>query len=204
MLTKQLFKRKLTLQTAKVTAAQAVIDEAAKTPAVESVSAINGTELKVTFNKSVDKTSAENEANYTLKNGTAAALTNTDETAFKAELQEDGRTVVIRLVTPIAKTAAANFSVTIQNVLLKGSYFDKVAHYAGTVVVADTTGAEITNVVSKTNGSTASSVTVTFSEPVASPTLKVDGVTKSAKLSADGKTATIEDLNLSASAITHY
>ena len=48
---------------AKVAAAK----EALQTPAVESVSAINAKELKVVFNTEVDKTTAENAANYVLK-----------------------------------------------------------------------------------------------------------------------------------------
>ncbi|MBS4174327.1 Ig-like domain-containing protein [Bacillus sp. FJAT-49736] len=159
-------------------------------PIVKSVSAINGSQLEVKFNKAVDQTSAENTANYTiLRNATP-------DTSFTAELQDDGKTVILTFSTPVANTLAENFSVTIQNVLLEGSYYDTINYYATSLTVADTKAPEIVSVSSKTNADTASSVTVTFSEPVALPTLKVDGVTKSVSLSADGYTATINNLDL--------
>ncbi|WP_419882347.1 Ig-like domain-containing protein [Peribacillus sp. B-H-3] len=166
------------------------------TPAVTSVSAINGKEIEVKFNKEVDATSAENEDNYKLLNG-STALASSD---FEATLQDDNKTVILTLDNAIDKDTTAKFSVTIQNVLLKGSYLDKIAYFAGVVTVSDKKAPEIASVKSVTNSATASSVTVNFSEPVVSPTIKIDGVTKSAVLSADGYSATVSNLELSASA----
>lgn len=75
--------------------------EAALTPKVESVSAINLNQILVTFNKELDKDSAENLANYTLNNGTVnAALNNAAWTESpKATLQADGKSVLITLDT---------------------------------------------------------------------------------------------------------
>ncbi len=160
-------------------------------PRVESVSAINGSQLEVKFSREVDRASAENASNYTILRNAAT------EAGFNLELQEDDKTVIITLSTPVANTTTADFSITIQNVLLKGSYYDTIKYYASSLLVADTKAPEIVSVTSKTNADTASSVTVTFSEPVASPTLKVNGVTKPASLSADGYTATINNLDLS-------
>lgn len=106
--------------------------------------------------------------------------------------------MILTLGTPVANDVKATFSVTIQDVLVKGSYTDKVAYYAGSVTVADTTAPEIATIVSKTNGEIAKSVVVTFSEPVTTPTVKIDGSTVKAKISADGYTATIEDVELDA------
>jgi trimeric autotransporter adhesin len=178
--------------TAYQTSVQAKYDAATATPAVTSVSAINGKQLLVKFNKAVDQTSAETVGNYKILRNAAT------EGGFTAALQDDEKSVIITLGTPVPNNTSANFSVTIQNVLVKGSYYDTVKYYATSLNVSDTLAPEIASVTSTTNGATASSVKVTFSEPVASPTLKVDGVTKSASLSADGYTATITNLNLSA------
>lgn len=65
----------------------------------------------------VDVTTAEDEANYLLKkNGNSPLATS----AYTAEVQEDGKSVVITLVTPIANTDTAVFTVGVENVQLKG------------------------------------------------------------------------------------
>ncbi|WP_420768641.1 S-layer homology domain-containing protein [Parageobacillus thermoglucosidasius] len=72
------------------------------TPKVESVSAINLNQILVTFNKELDKESAENLANYTLNNGTVNAALNNNAAwteAPKATLQADGKSVLITLDT---------------------------------------------------------------------------------------------------------
>jgi len=68
--------------------------------------AINLNQILVTFNKELDKDSAENLANYTLNNGTVnAALNNAAWTeAPKATLQADGKSVLITLDTDTDST----------------------------------------------------------------------------------------------------
>jgi len=65
------------------------------TLAVSSVSAINLKQIKVVFNKAVDKATAETLANYTLVTGsyTATAF----QSADTAKLQADGKSVIITL-----------------------------------------------------------------------------------------------------------
>jgi trimeric autotransporter adhesin len=76
------------------------------TPMVESVSAINLNQILVTFNKELDKESAENLANYTLNNGTVnAALNNAAWTESpEVTLQADGKSVLITLDTDTDST----------------------------------------------------------------------------------------------------
>ncbi|WP_052025499.1 MULTISPECIES: S-layer homology domain-containing protein [Anoxybacillus] len=85
---------------------KAKVDVPVVTPKVESVSAINLNQILVTFNKELDKDSAENLANYTLNNGTVnAALNNAAWTeAPKATLQADGKSVLITLDTDTDST----------------------------------------------------------------------------------------------------
>ncbi|WP_203364729.1 S-layer protein [Bacillus sp. REN10] len=157
--------------------------------------AINGKQLLVKFNKEVNKNSAETDANYLLKkNGVAAPLTAT--TDYTTKVQEDGKSVLITLTTPIQKTESAVFTVTVEDILVKGSLTDKFPVYTTTVTVHDTVAPTITEVSAKTAGAEADSVTIKFSEPVAQPTVKVNGTTKSVKLAADGLSGTIENLSL--------
>lgn len=62
------------------------------TPKVESVSAINGKQILVTFNKELDKTSAELNSNYAVyDNGSSTVFTGT----LQAKLQEDKKSVIL-------------------------------------------------------------------------------------------------------------
>lgn len=83
---------------------KAKVDVPVVTPKVESVSANNLNQILVTFNKELDKTSAENTANYTLEGKIAGANVNAalNTSAFdnaKATLQADGKSVLITLDT---------------------------------------------------------------------------------------------------------
>lgn len=164
-------------------------------PEVVSVSAINGTQLLVKFNKEVDKTTAETDSNYLIKkNGVTSPLTAT--TDYKTKLQEDGKSVIITLASPIPNDETALFTVTVEDILLKGSLTEKFPVFTSTVTVSDKVAPEVTSVSAKTAGTEADTLTVNFSEPVAQPTVKVNGVTKSIVLAADGLSGTVSNLSL--------
>lgn len=94
------FKTELTAKQATVKAAY----EAKVTPKVESVSANNLKEITVTFNKSLDKATAETASNYTLSSGTVSS----------AKLDESGKVVTLTLASAAAQQASVD--VTIKNV----------------------------------------------------------------------------------------
>jgi methionine-rich copper-binding protein CopC/rRNA processing protein Gar1 len=116
---------------------KAKVDVPVVTPKVESVSAINLNQILVTFNKELDKESAENLANYTLNNGTVNAALNNNAAwteAPKATLQADGKSVLITLDTDADSTyqTLANqieAKLTIDGVKTKdGKTIDKSEH----------------------------------------------------------------------------
>lgn len=157
--------------------------EAKLAPAVKSVSAINASQVVVSFNKAVDKTTAETEGYYTV-DGKAPS---------KAELQEDG-TVLLTLSS--AYTKATTVAVEIDGVKLKDSQ-DTFPIYAGTVTISDKVNAEIKEVKGTTNGDTLKSVTVSYSEPVkAGAAIKINGV--KVGVTEAGVSQTISSLSLDA------
>jgi hypothetical protein len=133
-------------------------------PAVVSVSAINGKQLVVKFNKPVDKTSAETVANYTLSD---------NNTVTTASVLEDGKSVKLTLTN--AYTTATNVAVTVKDVALKSDVNKTFPLFSTTVKVEDTVKPEITSVEAITNTSTATSATIYFSEPVKEGIVKIDG-----------------------------
>lgn len=80
---------------------------------ITSVTSLNLKQIKVVFNKTVDKTAAENLANYKLAQGTnaAVALTGND----MAVLQSDGKSVVITLESTANLANQQNYSLTVSN-----------------------------------------------------------------------------------------
>ncbi|QSB49423.1 S-layer homology domain-containing protein [Parageobacillus toebii] len=160
------------------------------TPKVESVSAINASQIVVKFNKAVDKATAETTANYVLTkaDGTTIAVTS-------AKVKEDGKSVLLT-VTPI--TTKTTFTLTVKNVKLNGSLTEEFPLYSQVLTVEDKVNPEIADVVSKTNSDVATSVTVYFTEPVTAGAIKIDGVTKAYSLATDGMSATISGLSLDA------
>ncbi|WP_338818847.1 hypothetical protein MTCOM_02540 [Moorella thermoacetica] len=143
-----------------------------KTPGaltVQSVKAINASQLEVDFSQAVDETTAETVGNYTLTNATNPPK--------KATLQSDGKSVILN-VEPMVDQAVKTKTVAImvQNVRAKDDPNTTVTLYSGTLTVQDSTPPSIVSVKSVTNTNTASSATVQFSEPVAAgATFKIDG-----------------------------
>lgn len=141
--------------------------------AVTSVSAINASQIKVVFTQPVDKTSAENAAaNYTVT--PAGAIPLNFAVNKYAELQADGVTVILTL--PNAYTTATQLGVLVQNVQAKNDATTTIPMYSSSVTINDLTAPTAVSISSSTNGATASTATVTFSEPiVAGAAIKIDG-----------------------------
>lgn len=137
--------------TAAITAAQANLVKVLK---VESVSAINLNQVKVTFAGEVDKTSAETITNYVLA---GVDLTASD----KAELQSDKKTVLINLNTAQVQFAKAAFKVK-GNMIFGGSSTQTVPTYETTLTFSDTVVPTVSSITVTGN----KQLTVVFSEPV--------------------------------------
>lgn len=161
---------------------------------VESVSAINGTQLQVKFGAAVDKTAAESEANYTLKKADGTTILTT---AYTAELVDE-KTVVITLAS--AFTTKTTLAVTVQPIAKDGDSNTKTELYSTTLTVEDKVAPTVSEIKAETNGSSAASVTVKFSEPVQTgATFKVDGVVATSVTYADNNTTvTLSNLTLAA------
>ncbi|AGE23757.1 S-layer protein [Geobacillus sp. GHH01] len=144
--------------------------EAALTPKVESVSAINAKELVVKFNKAIDKNTIIDDkgtsatGDDTLKSG-VVKINGSDAASNYASLSADGKTLTIQLAS---YTAGANVKFELINDgtnYVKSVDGKKVPAYAGLVTTEDTTRAELT----KVEYVTPEKVRVYFSEPVQNP-----------------------------------
>lgn len=166
--------------------------QAPTTLAVESVSAVNGSQLKVNFTREVDKTSAETEANYAVtKKGenTPVVLA-----SYAAALQTGDKSVVITLPDAYAvdKDSTTDFVVTVNGVEMKDDSSSKTPLFSTTVKVSDTTAPAITKIEANTNSDNATTVDITFSEPIKSGVIKINGKAQtpsSAQTSYSGATA---------------
>ncbi|MHC1681703.1 MAG: beta strand repeat-containing protein [Clostridiaceae bacterium] len=148
---------------------------------VSSVVALNATQVKVIFNKTVDKTDAETLARYTLgvANPTAASL-DTDKKTVTLTFATAEVTDAVLVVDPVK--SETDSSVTTSKYTQVFTYKDEVK-------------ADILTVDSKTNGSVASTVTVKATEPIASALAKIDGNYVTANFGGTD-TATITGLSL--------
>lgn len=149
---------------------------------VDSVSAINAKEIKITFNKEVDKDSAINEANYEfVVNGTpltlATALTGT--LGEKGYLAEDGKSVIFQLNPATSDLHNADkYSVNVSDGVLDKN-FNKAQKFADTVKTFNDTAAPQLLKARVVDGTTAAAkkLELTFNEPVTnSMIVKVDGI----------------------------
>ncbi|MGG0937283.1 Ig-like domain-containing protein [Brevibacillus centrosporus] len=150
--------------------------------------AINGNEIEVVFGKEVDASTAASNFKFSEVVGTGIGTN-------PGSIKVDGKKVVLTLATPI--TAETTFTITISGVKAKDST-DVFPTFAKSIKFEDKVAPTALEVKSVTNGAAATSLTVTFSEPVASATFKVDGSAKAYALAADGKSATISGLSLAA------
>ncbi|EJL46579.1 hypothetical protein PMI08_01074 [Brevibacillus sp. CF112] len=126
---------------------------------VESVSAINAKQLKVVFNKEVQKGTAEVGTNYTAAPVGGAAL---DNTAWTPVLQDDNKTVIITLKNGEAfTTTATSYAIGVANVLdADGNQIDD---YSQLMTISDTARPTVDGEVTWTDSK---HIKVSFTEPV--------------------------------------
>ncbi|MEH6948427.1 hypothetical protein V7068_15415 [Bacillus sp. JJ634] len=161
--------------------------EAAKVPAVESVSAINATQVVVKFNKEVNKTDAQLVAKYAIgaNNPTSAVL------------GEDKKTVTLTFANA-SHVEVTNGTVVVEPVKTAADTDVTTTKYVSVLTYEDKEKPEIASVEAKTKGSVATSLTVKASEPIASGLAKVNGEYVSVNFN-NTDTATITGLSLETS-----
>lgn len=136
-------------------------------PAVESVTSLNGGQLLVKFNKAVDSTTASAVGNYTLSDGKAIST---------AAVQADGKSVLLTLASAY-DNKAHQVAVTVQNVKVDGTVDTTFPIFTSILTVNDNVAPTITSVNAVSNTDKVTSVTVNFSEPISTgAAFKVDGV----------------------------
>lgn len=153
---------------------------------VESVSAINASQIQIVFSQKVDETSAESSSNVTFDGFTPATY----------ELQDDEKTLIVTTNAPITKKK--DVVVTVKNVTLADDSSVVVPTFTKVITVEDTTPADVAKVVSKTNGEIATTVDIYFSEPVKSGVVKINGQQVSASFGSATEKVTVTGLSLDA------
>lgn len=171
--------------TVSVNGKQAAFNFVVVEPKVESVKAINATEVQVTFTQAVDKTDIAGKA-------TVQGVNFTSE-----KLSEDGKTLTLSTgTTPID---VKNAAVVVEPIMTKADKLVKTEKFVSLITYKDEVAPSIASVEAKTNGTTATSLTVTVSEPVKSGALaKVDGNYVTINFN-NTDTAEVTGLNLEAS-----
>lgn len=178
---------KAALQT-KIDAADKLVaaaEAALAVPAVESVSAINGKQIKVTFNKEVDKVSAEYVSNYSvLRNGDTQAVQLTGAEVDTIVLSDDKKSAVITFDTDILSELGVNKDTLFKFIVkdVKDTAGQKITDSTTTLSVNDTDGPTLVSA-SANAKSTTNKVTLTFDEPVDATGVLV---------TVDGKSATVQ------------
>ncbi|QHZ54684.1 hypothetical protein M655_002850 [Brevibacillus sp. NSP2.1] len=156
---------------------------------VESVSAINATQVLVKFGVAVDENDAVTKSYYSVggKNPQAVEVV-------------DSKTVKLTFASA-AEVELTNGAVVIEPVKTADDEFKSTARYAGLLSFEDTVNPTVSTVVSTSKTNVADTVTVTFSEPIKSlGAVKIDGVVKSAdNFKAGDSTAKFIGLSLDAS-----
>ncbi|WP_061309638.1 cell wall-binding repeat-containing protein [Clostridium botulinum] len=141
---------------------------------VESAIAINAKEIKVVFNREVNKDSAESESNYTLyeKEGNKDAVDLKDK--FTAKLQDDNKTVVLRMNDSEKLSVGKKYKTNVKDVV--DTNYKKMKDYEGNFVMFE--DSEDPKVL-KAEYTGASEVKLTFNEPLDNTkddlTVKIDG-----------------------------
>ncbi|MGE7624568.1 hypothetical protein ACQKMD_16385 [Viridibacillus sp. NPDC096237] len=130
---------------------------------VKAVEAINGTTVKVTFNKAVDKTDAEKLNVVTIEGVSLSA----------GKLSEDGRTLTLTSSDAIKVTDA---TVVVNAIKTKADAKVSTEKFVSKITYEDKVAPSILSVEAQTNGTVAKSATIQLSEPVKAGVLvKVDG-----------------------------
>lgn len=130
---------------------------------VKSVEAINGTQLKVTFNKSVDTDTVT--ASTVVVTGQAAGTT------YTVTPSEDKKSATIKFNKAVSNKT--DLVVTVNGV--KVSTTEDVKYFSDKLTLNDTVAPTVVSAVAKTNADKTNVVTIKFSEPVKFGSVKVDG-----------------------------
>lgn len=153
---------------------------------VESVKAINATQVEVNFTQAVDETSAETLANYAINSNNPST----------AALSSDGKKVTLTFAAA-SEVEVTNGVIVVEPITLANDEDKTTDKWTAVLNFKDEVKPEIEKVEAKTAGSAATSLTVTATEPIASSSAKVNG--EYYAISWNGKTGTINGLNLDAS-----
>ncbi|MCI1946129.1 cell wall-binding repeat-containing protein [Clostridium luticellarii] len=170
---------------------------------VKSIETNGLNEIKVVFNQEVDSDTAEDITNYkvdgtTLNDkGTKDNDADPDENSAKAVLQDDNKTVVIKLAK--AQKQSDDIDVTVKKGILTADKSSTVPEYTDTVTFSDTTIPTVDSVEVKGN----KKLTVKFSEPINVGT-KADASGVQSKFKIDGKTLSSYGLNYDYSEASDY
>ncbi|AHA31544.1 Ig-like domain-containing protein [Exiguobacterium sp. MH3] len=156
-----------------------------ESPMVKEVKAINAKQVEVSFNKAVNETAAETLNKYSIDNVNPSSVS----------LSEDGMTATLTFASA-TQVEVTNGVVVVQPIALASDADKSTAKYTKVLTFEDTVKPEISEVVAKTSGTTATELTVTASEPIVSSLAKVDGNYYTVTFS--GKTGTITGLSLEA------
>ncbi len=157
------------------------------TPKVVGVSAINATQVQVTFGVAVNETDAETEANYKI-NGVSPS---------DATLAADGKTVTLTFASASSVEVSSKVLV-VEEVALASDANSSTEVYTSVFSYTDTVKPEVVSIESTTSGSTASTLTVKASEPILAATLKINGVSTPVNFGGTD-TATVSGLSLDSS-----
>jgi putative cell wall-binding protein len=151
---------------------------------VKSATALNATQVQVVFTQAVDKTDAQTAAQYAIGvNNPATAVLGTDK-------------VTVTLTFAAAASVEVTDAILVVNAIKSASDATVLSpKYTQVFTYKDEVKPTISKVVSSTNSSYASSVTVTASEPIATSLVKIDGVYKTIDFAGTNK-ATITGLSL--------
>ncbi|MHB9946052.1 cell surface protein [Clostridium botulinum] len=139
---------------------------------VEAVKAVNAKEFKVVFNKEVNSSSAENKDNYELYLRGDQDSKKVDSDVFEAELQDDNKTVILRIKDNSRKLDnGESYKLNVKNVV--DTKYNKMKDFKGTLKLFQDDDAPKL-LYTEYKGST---VELTFDEPLAvNPTIKIDDV----------------------------
>lgn len=161
----------------------------ASTPAVASVSAINGKELQIQFNTAVDATDAQDLSNYRLTEGSTSVTFSTPV------VSEDGKTVTLTPTTGVIDVT--NATLEIDPIVTKADASVSTAKFVSLFTYTDNVAPTVASI--KAQGEEA---VVTFAEALTTAgTVSLDGVVISNTTSTtnpyyevSGKTLTVKNL----------
>ncbi|MGE4354277.1 MAG: S-layer homology domain-containing protein [Oscillospiraceae bacterium] len=160
---------------------------------VESVIPLNLNQIWVGFSDSMTTESAGDPDNYRIldENGNALSIESVEDSG----LEDTTDFVVLNLSEPV--TERAKLTVSVKENILRFFDSEQILPYSYMVVLSDRNAPEIEQVVWNNDGTSFTSVTVYFSEPVASGTVLIDNAPVG---NASGKAVTISGLRLDGSA----